>query len=135
MDSLSQKFSGGRGRARISLTPLIDVVFILLVFFMLASNFQQKRSVELATPDVENSAAISAHNKTLRIVIQSEGKYKRDDEIYSHADIKKLLQENIDKTIFLDAANTAEVQDVVFFMDLAAKLGITKIRLADVTND
>lgn len=39
-----------RRRALISLTPLIDVVFILLVFFMLASSFLEWRSIELSAP-------------------------------------------------------------------------------------
>jgi len=39
-----------RRSAAISLTPLIDVVFILLVFFMLASSFLQWRAIELETP-------------------------------------------------------------------------------------
>jgi len=39
-----------RRRPLISLTPLIDVVFILLVFFMLASSLQQYRSITLAAP-------------------------------------------------------------------------------------
>ena len=38
-----------RRRARISLTPLIDVVFILLVFFMLASSFLDWRSISLSS--------------------------------------------------------------------------------------
>jgi len=39
-----------RRRAGVSLTPLIDVVFILLVFFMLASSFQQWRSIAMQPP-------------------------------------------------------------------------------------
>jgi biopolymer transport protein ExbD len=39
-----------RRRALISLTPLIDVVFILLVFFMLASNFTQLRTIGVTIP-------------------------------------------------------------------------------------
>ena len=39
-----------RPRQLISLTPLIDVVFILLVFFMLASSFQSMRAIEIDTP-------------------------------------------------------------------------------------
>jgi biopolymer transport protein ExbD len=39
-----------RRRARISLTPLIDVVFILLVFFMLASTFLDERAIQATTP-------------------------------------------------------------------------------------
>ncbi len=52
---LANKFR--RKRSLISLTPLIDVVFILLIFFMLASNFLQFRSFELsaAGPGVSRS--------------------------------------------------------------------------------
>jgi biopolymer transport protein ExbD len=39
-----------RRRARISLTPLIDVVFILLVFFMLASSFLDERAIKVGAP-------------------------------------------------------------------------------------
>jgi biopolymer transport protein ExbD len=39
-----------RRRLRISLTPLIDVVFILLVFFMLASSFLDERAFQVAAP-------------------------------------------------------------------------------------
>ena len=46
-----------RSRARIGLTPLVDVVFILLVFFMLASSFLDWRSVELAAPAAAPAAA------------------------------------------------------------------------------
>ena len=41
---------GPRRRARISLTPLIDVVFILLVFFMLASSFLDERAIKVGAP-------------------------------------------------------------------------------------
>lgn len=47
----------GRARRVISLTPLIDVVFILLVFFMLASSFLDWRSVELNLPAQARAAA------------------------------------------------------------------------------
>ena len=42
--------SSGRRRTLVGLTPLIDVVFILLVFFMLASSFLDWRAIDLGTP-------------------------------------------------------------------------------------
>ena len=39
-----------RRRSLISLTPLIDVVFILLIFFMLASSFSTEEAIELSMP-------------------------------------------------------------------------------------
>ena len=52
-----------RRRARVSLTPLIDVVFILLVFFMLASSFVRERAIalETATPGAEATASSPNH--------------------------------------------------------------------------
>ena len=47
-DSFGQRAS--RRRALIGLTPLIDVVFILLVFFMLASSFLDWRAIDLTAP-------------------------------------------------------------------------------------
>ena len=53
-----------RRRSPISLTPLIDVVFILLVFFMLASSFLDWRSITLAAPSAEAyGISAKAHGK------------------------------------------------------------------------
>ena len=57
-------------RAVISLTPLIDVVFILLVFFMLASSFLDWRAIELETPAAP--AASSAEDSDV-LVVRLEG--------------------------------------------------------------
>lgn len=50
-DVTSFRFHEARTRSMISLTPLIDVVFILLLFFMLASNFNVESSLSLRTTD------------------------------------------------------------------------------------
>src|SRR3546814_13707697 len=48
---LTSRFTGRpRRRASISLTPLIDVVFILLIFFMLATSFVDDRAIEVGAP-------------------------------------------------------------------------------------
>ena len=57
-------------RAVISLTPLIDVVFILLVFFMLASSFLDWRAIELETPAAP--ATSSAEDSDV-LVVRLEG--------------------------------------------------------------
>jgi biopolymer transport protein ExbD len=65
-----------RKRPLISLTPLIDVVFILLLFFMLASNFSQWRTIDVMTPvsgGIQNDSEPS-----LLIQIESAGNIRLD---------------------------------------------------------
>ncbi|MDN3516666.1 biopolymer transporter ExbD [Aquisalimonas lutea] len=56
--TLQPRLAGRRARRRplVSLTPLIDVVFILLVFFMLASSFLDWRAIDLSAPAQASAA-------------------------------------------------------------------------------
>ena len=57
----------GGGRRMISLTPLIDVVFILLVFFMLASSFTDWRAITLDTPPAATRSGSSEGALLVRV--------------------------------------------------------------------
>ena len=61
-----------RKRALIGLTPLIDVVFILLIFFMLATSFLDWRAIDLSAP-VRVAAGPSAEGEALLIEILPDG--------------------------------------------------------------
>ena len=63
---------------RISLTPIIDVVFILLIFFMLATNFQQfnKMNIKLST---ESSSISTSDKKIFVIKFNQDGNYLLND--------------------------------------------------------
>jgi biopolymer transport protein ExbD len=65
------KVSPARRRPLISLTPLIDVVFILLVFFMLASSFLDWRAIGLTAP--ADAAAGGSVEGTLLVEVRPEG--------------------------------------------------------------
>ena len=86
---------------RISLTPIIDVVFILLIFFMIATYFQKfnQMDINIATETV----APSILDKEVFIIkFDSSGNYKLNDTPYSLDDIKKhenLFKKNSQKII------------------------------------
>ena len=63
--------SARRRRTLIRLTPLIDVVFILIVFFMLASSFSDWRAIELTTP--EGAATGVSMEGALLVEIRRDG--------------------------------------------------------------
>ena len=61
----------GRRRPLISLTPLIDVVFILLIFFMLASSFLDWRAIDLTAPG--HAGASPSMDGALLVEVRPEG--------------------------------------------------------------
>ena len=76
---------------RISLTPIIDVVFILLIFFMLATNFQKFNQVDINI--TTETAAPSQEDKELFIIeFNNSGNYKLNDTPYSLNDLKEKIK-------------------------------------------
>ena len=72
---------------KINLTPIIDVVFILLIFFMLATNFQDfsQTDIELSS---ESSQSISSDKKMYVISVDKDKNYKLNDNKIHVNDIK-----------------------------------------------
>ena len=62
-----------RRRPLIGLTPLIDVVFILLVFFMLASSFVDWRAIELTAPADGEASTVGAVEGALLVEVRPDG--------------------------------------------------------------
>ena len=74
---LEQAFGRARPRRRLGLTPLIDVVFLLLVFFMLASRFDNEAALALDLASVE-SAAPESPTPSVRIELGAGGRITVD---------------------------------------------------------
>lgn len=91
--------------------------------------------LELTTPQAGKKASISTANTNLKVSVEGGQKYSSGDQVYNEAEIIELLKQNIDGTIFLKASDTAQVQDMVLFLDMAARLGVTNLRLADISHE
>ncbi len=126
---LSNTFKTKRRRIPISLTPLIDVVFILLVFFMLASSFQKTRSIELIPPKEGQAKPVQSEEKTFTILVVGENAYEVDNHVYSLEKINNFLNSNRDKTLLIETGPNAALQDVVSLLDLTGALSFPKVSL------
>lgn len=84
-----QVFAGGSAEDDVNLTPMLDVVFILLIFFIVTSQFIKIPGVAITRPDVENKAAA----KPLAILIAID----ENSDIY--IDKKKVTPEEVSFTI------------------------------------
>lgn len=117
-------------RQLISLTPLIDVVFILLVFFMLASSFLDWRSIVLSAPSAGASSApmegallVEVRPQGLRL----SGRPLGLDEL--EARVRARLADKPDQSIFVKPAAGVPLQRAVAVLDRLSATGATKLSL------
>ncbi|MEQ8335561.1 biopolymer transporter ExbD [Nisaea sp.] len=129
------RFSAGRRRptAEISLTPLIDVVFILLIFFMLASSFLDWRAIGLKTAKLGNMAGAASEGSVL-VKLRADGDYLVSGERMSRAGFADRLQALAGRApkprIVVEAETGVPVQALVRTVDMAAEQGLTDVTLA-----
>lgn len=119
-----------RRRAVISLTPLIDVVFILLIFFMLASSFLDWRSIELNAPgragggsSVEGAVLVEIRKDGLRL----SGETVSLDSLTRR--ITAMVAERADQKVLVRPAPGVVLQDTVQVLDRVAAAGVTQLSL------
>ena len=87
-------------KKRVNIIPLIDIIFLLLIFFMLATNFNQNQNIDFSTPE-KLTESNSDLNTILDLKIQKNGYFVFDGFTFKN---EKELRENIlmkwDKKIF-----------------------------------
>ena len=135
------RLSAARREAGIEITPLIDVVFLLLIFFMVSSNFVQKQVVSVTLPTTE--AATASVSNAIEIVLDTSGTYFVAGEPVGN-DRNQLLnalrsvvgsldaQALSEQPVEIRADASATHQSVVRALDVCATLGLVRVSLATV---
>lgn len=122
----------------VNLTALIDVVFLLLIFFMVSTTFDRHANLKVQLPESSNQAQQSSE-EPLVLTIDAKGKYfinERQVVNTSLDTLKSALQQTVgdkkDIALMLRADANTPHQSVVRAMDAAAQLGLTRISIATV---
>lgn len=117
-------------RARISLTPLIDVVFILLVFFMLASSFLDWRAIDLSAPPASggNQSLKGAMLVDIRADGLRFGAQPMDLEAIA-ARVAERLRDEPDQRILIRPAQGVPLQRAIDVLDRLAEGGAQNLAL------
>jgi len=124
------------GRARVhshlDIAPLIDIVFLLLVFFMLTSTFMVPEAIELELP--ESKSAQASDIKPIIVALNEAGELSLNGEIIEleqlQAAIKPLIAESTDAAITLKSDASTQVQQLLQVMDEIRTAGGFNISLA-----
>lgn len=118
-----------RRRVAVSLTPLIDVVFILLVFFMLASSFEPRRSIELSATGAAGGGGM---NGALLIDLRPDGLRLAGAPIEPEAlwtRIARSIAETADQRVLVRPAPGVDLQRTVTLLDRLAEIGVREAEL------
>ena len=121
----------GRRRTLISLTPLIDVVFILLVFFMLASSFRDWRTIELAAPARAESPGAPTEGALL-VEVRTDGLWLSAEPVSLEALVDRVgrrVTGQPDVRVLVRPAHGVVLQETVRVLDALAATGVAGLSL------
>ena len=125
----------------INLTPLIDVVFLLLIFFMVTTTFDRSSELKIDLPEAAQAPEEQQAEK-LELVIDASGNYFLDGaELVNtkpetvRAALQKRAAGRSDIPLIIRADANTPHQAVVTAMDAAQKIGLTRMSIATTRSD
>ena len=121
----------------VNLTSLIDVVLLLLIFFMVSTSFVKESKITINLPEVAGSAVVEDTPGQIEIMITATGTYlvngreliNSRPETLRNA-IQKSSEGNTELPLTISADANEKHQDVVTAMDVAGRLGFVRINIA-----
>jgi len=125
-------------RVDVNLTPLIDVVFLLLIFFMVSTTFDRHAKLKVELPEASAKTEQQLEDPVV-LSIDVKGNYFVNDRQVVNTQLETLktaLQKTIadkkDVSLVLRADAKTPHQSVVRAMDAAAQLGLTRLSIATI---
>ena len=116
----------------INMTPMLDVVFILLIFFIVTASFVKEAGIEVNRP--EAATAVKKERANILVAISDKGDIwinKRKVDIRSvQANIERLKAENPQGTVVIQADKKATTDTLIKVMDSARAAGVFDVSIA-----
>ncbi|MCE2926328.1 MAG: biopolymer transporter ExbD [Rickettsiales bacterium] len=111
----------------LNLTPLIDVLFILIIFFMLTTSFMKIESMELILPSAAQKTAAKQGDEIVRLYLSASGDIALGQRKLGAEEIdetlSRIIVNNPDTRIMLLTADGVTMQQLVSMMDRVSLLG------------
>ncbi|AGA92047.1 biopolymer transport protein [Thioflavicoccus mobilis 8321] len=124
----------------INMAPLIDVVFLLLIFFMATTTFKDDTRLAIELPQAQGEPAPAEEAQRLRIAIDRDGRFSVDEQAVVDerpATLRRALigavGERRDLPVLIEADAQTPHQAVMTAMDVAGQLGLVHIQFAATT--
>ncbi len=122
----------------VNITPLIDVVFLLLIFFMVSSTFDRQSELNIELPEASGEIS-ETESLDIEVFIGPKGEYTINGKTLLNTQIESLLRamrevagDNKEPRVIISADKNATHQSVMTAMDAARQLGFLHITFAAV---
>ena len=119
-----------------NITPMLDVVFILLIFFIVTENFIKDPGLEINRPDSETAEI--TENAAILIAIGPAGEIfmdgRRIDVRQVKANVIRLMAENPQGAVVMQADEKATAEKIIAVMDEVREAGVIDISIASEPN-
>jgi len=133
--------SRSKEEPEINLTSLIDVVLLLLVFFMVSTSFVREAEINLRLPEASTEPQPRTENEALEITISQTGTFAvngrqllNNDRRNLRAAIERLTGDKRDMPVLIRADAETSLQAAVTAMDVAGQLGFVNVNIVTVTS-
>lgn len=127
---MSIEIKKSQAASTLSLTPLIDVVFLLLIFFLVASRFaQEDRRIPIELPSATSATPMTEQPKELVVDIDSDGQFVLNGNDVSLEEletelVRAVASNPVHQSVVIRADRRVEFQAVVSVMDLCNRTGV-----------
>ena len=125
-----------RAEPEINLTPLIDVVFLLLIFFMVSTTFQRESELGIELPQVD-SEADPTRKDHIDVGVDTKGRFYVNGKPLVNTQRETLVQalrkevgERSQPPVVISADGNAPHQSVMLILDVAQQLNLVRLRFA-----
>ena len=122
---------------KIELTPLIDVVFLMLIFFMVSTTFDKQTELKVQLPNIMQQETPTEAPLRIDIVIDRQGKLYvnreellRSDALTLRRVLEKIVEEQTDVPVMVTGDKQAPLQAMMTVMDVTAQLGLQKLHFS-----
>lgn len=120
--------------SNIDLTPMLDVVFIMLIFFIVTATFIHEVSINLERPS-QSPPLQSSEQKNIVVMLQADNQIVLDDRYIDHRALRAYIERhraaNPEASLIISANNSAKTHAVAKISDAARQAGIYQITLAN----
>jgi len=130
-----------KAEPEVNMTSLIDVVLLLLIFFMISTSFVKESKISITLPEADSEAIVEEVPEQLEIMITEQGTYLVNGRELVNSKpetIRNALQRvstgNTSLPLTISADANARHQHVVTAMDVAGRLGFTRISIATLND-